>query len=44
MHAGVGIGVGKLEEIVAVKIRHFLTQPLVLHAVEIAVESEMLPK
>lgn len=44
MHAGIRIGVGKLEEIVTVKIGHFLTQPLILHAVKISVQSEMLPK
>jgi len=43
MHAGVGVGVGEFEEVVAVEVRHLLAQPFVLHAIEIPIQNEMFP-
>jgi hypothetical protein len=30
MHAGVGVGICKFNEVIAIEVRHFLSQPLVL--------------
>ena len=43
VHAGVRVGVCKFEEVVAVEIWHLLAQPLVLHAVQVPVQNQLLP-
>lgn len=43
MHAGVRVGVGELEEVVAVEVRHLLPEPLVLDPIQVSVEDYMFP-
>ena len=43
VHAGVGVGVGELEEVVAVEIGHLLPQPLVLHPIQLPIQCQLLP-
>ena len=41
MHAGISVGICKLEEIIGVKVWHFLANPLILQFIEIAIKCKM---
>ena len=42
MHSSVGVGIGELEEIIAVELRDFFACPLIFKFVQIPIDSEML--